>query len=276
MANAKENLPEVQEETKNELTTETADLTALYGDTESFAADEMTVPFIKVAQKISPHVDKDNGEYIEGLEPGMIFNAGTGELWNEENPCAIVISKVQKELTEWWPRTSKKGSGLVHNYGSDLSPLNNPELKKNDKGQMETPEGTILVEAIQYYVQIVDLEQGLGTPAVISMSSTNMKAARDLNLMIRTQKLQLPNGKVIVGPAPYAFVYKLSSVKRQDDQNTWYIFKAVAAGKTEDLPNGPQLVRDAADFRKAVEGGQVQGDMAQETSSDADDDNTPF
>lgn len=258
------------------LVTVDEDLTALYSQGDEFTSEDLTIPFIRIAQKLSPQVDKDAGEYIEGLEPGMIFNTATGEFWDGNDGVAVIIATARRELTEWKPRGSGGGGGLVENYGTDLSPLTDPENTKNDKGRVINKDKNELVEAMQYYVQQVDVTSGFADPAVISMSSSNFKPARDLNLMLRTAKFQLPNGQVIKKPSSFLYVYKLTTVKRQNDDGTWYVFKPQQFCLTQELPNGKDLLVQASEFKKMVVGGKVKADHETAGADGVEEADVPF
>ena len=46
--------------------------------------EDLALPFLKILGQLSPEVNKRDGKYVEGAEPGMIFNSVTGELFNGE------------------------------------------------------------------------------------------------------------------------------------------------------------------------------------------------
>ena len=41
---------------------------------------DLALPFLKILGQLSPEVNKRDGKYGEGAEPGMIFNSVSGEL----------------------------------------------------------------------------------------------------------------------------------------------------------------------------------------------------
>lgn len=248
----------------------------LYSDGDDFSSQDLTIPFLRIAQKLSPQVDKDAAEFIPGLEPGMIFNTATGEFWEADAGVPVVIGTTRRELTEWKPRGSGDGSGLVANHGTDLSPLGASDVGKNEKGKPITGGGNELVEAMQYYVLQTDLETGMADPAVISMSSSNFKPARDLNLMIRTAKFQTPDGRIINKPSSFLYVYRLTTVKRSNADGTWYVFKAERFCLTEELKNGRDLLIKASEFKKMVIGGQVTADHENAGGEGDTDGDAPF
>ena len=48
---------------------------------EEINASTMAIPFIKLAQDLTPQMKKSKAEYIEGLELGDFFNQVTGEVY---------------------------------------------------------------------------------------------------------------------------------------------------------------------------------------------------
>jgi len=44
--------------------------------------DDLALPFLKILGQLSPEVNKRDGKYVEGAEPGMIFNSVSGELYD--------------------------------------------------------------------------------------------------------------------------------------------------------------------------------------------------
>ena len=42
--------------------------------------EDLALPFLKILGQLSPEVNKRDGKYVEGAEPGMIFNSVSGEV----------------------------------------------------------------------------------------------------------------------------------------------------------------------------------------------------
>ena len=42
--------------------------------------EDLALPFLKILGQLSPEVNKQHGKYVEGAEPGMIYNTVTGEV----------------------------------------------------------------------------------------------------------------------------------------------------------------------------------------------------
>ena len=49
---------------------------------QNITQDDLALPFLKVLGQLSPEVNKRNGKYVEGAEPGMILNTVTNEIYD--------------------------------------------------------------------------------------------------------------------------------------------------------------------------------------------------
>ena len=49
---------------------------------QNITQEDLALPFLKVLMPLSPEVNKRDGKYVEGAEPGMIFNSVTKELFD--------------------------------------------------------------------------------------------------------------------------------------------------------------------------------------------------
>ena len=47
---------------------------------QNITQEDLALPFLKVLGQLSPEVNKRNGKYVEGAEPGMILNTVTNEI----------------------------------------------------------------------------------------------------------------------------------------------------------------------------------------------------
>ena len=46
---------------------------------QKISQEDLALPFLKVLGQLSPEVNKRNGKYVEGAEPGMILNTVTND-----------------------------------------------------------------------------------------------------------------------------------------------------------------------------------------------------
>ena len=69
---------------------------------EESDSDSYAIPRLKLLQKLSPEVDEDNGEYIEGAKHGQFFNTATGELFPDG--VKVIPCHYRRSFIEWVPR----------------------------------------------------------------------------------------------------------------------------------------------------------------------------
>ena len=82
--------------------------------TGTVGQDDLALPFLKILGQLSPEVNKRDGKYVEGAEPGMIYNSVTGELFNGEQGVPVIPCYYKLEYVEWKDR-GKDGSGAPVN-----------------------------------------------------------------------------------------------------------------------------------------------------------------
>jgi hypothetical protein len=69
----------------------------------------VTIPRVKLLQKMSDEVDKYNSKYIKGAEPGHFLNSLTGENYGED--LYVINLLFRNEFVVWRNRDS--GGGIL-------------------------------------------------------------------------------------------------------------------------------------------------------------------
>lgn len=221
-------------------------------------AEDYAIPFLVIAQKGSPQVNKNKAEYMAGLETGHVFNTVTGEVFDEvivspqnQNPKGLVVVPVayERKKIEWKDREKGNG-GLVAIHGPDY----NPPTTRDHKGRDVLANGNILADTAQHYVLLVDLESGFYEQAMISMTSTQLKKSRTWNSLMGNVRLQGSNGPFT--PPSFASMYKLTTVYEDNDKGDWYGWKIDRIGFI-DMAKHKHVYEAAKKFHEAVLAGQV-------------------
>lgn len=230
-----------------------------------FAMDDVSIPFIVILQALSPQCDKQNPAYIQGAEPGMILNTATGQFWSGETGVLLLVISHQRRFTEWWPRNSKKGKGLVNDFGTDREFATSKVLDLQSYPWM-TKDETTIIEAGMYYVMLID-DSGMPVRGVLNLQGTQLKKYKQLNTLMQSWMLRSPKTGRAFNPPTFARTYRMRTVPERNDQGNWYGFKfepGPALGKTGDdfldqhlLPNGGELYMAAKLFRDQVHAGDV-------------------
>jgi hypothetical protein len=61
--------------------------------TQNISQEDLALPFLKILGQLSPEVNKRDGKYVEGAEPGKIINTVTNQLFDSLNVIPVVITK---------------------------------------------------------------------------------------------------------------------------------------------------------------------------------------
>jgi hypothetical protein len=174
---------------------------------EDIGANDVTIPFLKILQKLSPECDEAAQSYVKGSKAGMFMNSLTKELYG--NSVEFIPVRYEPVWLEWAPnRGGFKGRhaiGSVEVYGDQFS-----------KEGLQTEKGNQIQETLIFYGYIANhLEDG---PIILSLSSSQLKHAKNWNA--RNINTRLHSGK----RAPFfASVWKLELVLNTNTSGTWYM-----------------------------------------------------
>ena len=193
---------------------------------ESVEQSDLGIPFLNIAQALSPEVDEEHAKYIEGCKPGMIFNSLTRQvLGGRGEPVLFVPCSFNKAWVEWAPRES--GGGFIRQH---LSADILAECQRNDKNQDVLESGNVIVTTAYIGGLIID-DEGETSPAVISFTSTQLKKARQWLSVMMSLKLDGSQGRFT--PPMYSHKYNLSTVPEENANGKWYGWKVEIVGLLE-------------------------------------------
>ena len=66
---------------------------------QNISQEDLALPFLKVLGQLSPEVNKRDGKYVEGAEPGKIINTVSNELYDSIECVYHVFYK--RQYVEW-------------------------------------------------------------------------------------------------------------------------------------------------------------------------------
>ena len=75
--------------------------------------EDLALPFLKILGQLSPEVNKRDGKYVEGAEPGMIFNSVSGELYDGVKGIDVIPAFYKLEYIEWKDRGEGPGAPVA-------------------------------------------------------------------------------------------------------------------------------------------------------------------
>ena len=205
--------------------------------------DDFALPFLRLLTNTSPEV----GE-LDGALPGMIYNSVTGQLYDGKKGIQVIPCAYVRQYIEWAPRGSGSGAP-IHIYPSTSDILSRTHREPGDnKDYLDN--GNYIENTANHYVMVVD-ENGVPSPALIVMKSTQLKKSRKWNSMMQSVKLQGKNG--LFTPPMYSQLYRLSTQAESNDKGKWFGWEVERIGTVED--EGVYQIAKA--FAQSVTSGQV-------------------
>jgi len=178
---------------------------------QNISQEDLALPFLKILGQLSPEVNKRDGKYVEGAEPGKIINTVTNELFDK---ISVIPCHYKRQYVEWQDRGTSSGAPVaIHEAGSDI--VNQTTRDKTYKDRL--PNGNYLENTANHFV-LIDGKNP--QTALISMKSTQLKVSRKWNSMMMGIKMQGKNG--LFTPPTYSHIYNLSTVQMSNDKGTWF------------------------------------------------------
>ena len=210
---------------------------------QNISQEDHALPVLKILGQLSPEVNKRDGKYVEGAEPGKIINSVTSELYDK---IQVVPCHYKRQYIEWQDRGQSTGAPVaMHDADSDI--VSQTTRGKDYKDRL--PNGNYLDNTASHFVLTLDDNP---QTALISMKSTQLKVSRKWNSMMMGLKLQGKNG--LFTPPTYSHIYKLSTVQMSNDKGTWFGWDVSKVGPVTD-----KAIYDMAkSFAESVGKGEVE------------------
>ena len=178
---------------------------------QNIAQEDLALPFLKVLGQLSPEVNKRDGKYVEGAEPGKIINTVTNELFDS---IQVIPCHYKRQYIEWQDRGTSSGAPVaIHEADSDI--VSQTTRGKDYKDRL--PNGNYLDNTAQHFVLAIGKNP---QTALISMKGTQLKVSRKWNSMMMGIKMQGKNG--LFTPPTYSHIYNLKTVQMSNDKGTWF------------------------------------------------------
>lgn len=226
--------------------------------------DDVLIPRIAILQTLSKALDKTEAAFIKGAEVGQFCDASQNKLWDGEEGIVIIPVHYRKTNIEWKKRQFVADRGLDIEYQNSC--------KRNEKGKLITPDGNTLVPTAEYAVLIV--EDGGFSPAMISMTGSQMKKSKKLMTMITNFLVDSPRGKV--NPAMFYRSYKITTQPESNDEGSWFGFGIEVGELTPKLKGGKDIYLAARAFRKQMDEGSVKVQDHATEGEAVEDDESPM
>jgi len=192
---------------------------------ENVTQEDLVIPRLKLAQALSPQVQKHEGAFIEGMSVGDIFNTVSNEFWSGEKGITVVPVSYRRVFLEWGP---ERGGGLIATYDD---PAILQQCTKNERYQDILPNGNqIQTTANHYVIHITDTGYN---PVMLAMTGTQLKKSKRWNSMMASLKIKGADGRLFT-PATFSHKYKLTAVPESNDSGSWFGWNVTNLGVLED------------------------------------------
>ena len=211
----------------------------------SIGQEDLALPFLKILGQLSPEVNKRDGKYVEGAEPGMIYNSVSGDLYAGVKGINVIPCFYKLEYIEWKDRGEGPGAPVaIYDSSSDIMSKTKPDANYKDR----LPNGNYIEKTASHFVIV---EGDSPSTALISMKSTQLKISRKWNSMMSGIKMKGKNG--LFTPASFSHIYRLKTTQMSNDKGTWFGWEVSKIGPVTDQ----SLYGQAKSFSENISKGNV-------------------
>ena len=218
--------------------------------------EDLALPFLKILGQLSPEVNKRDGKYVEGAEPGMIYNSVSGELYDGVKGIDVIPCFYKLEYIEWKDRGEGLGAPVaIYDSSSDIMSKTTPDANYKDR----LPNGNYIEKTASHFVIVAGDSP---STALISMKSTQLKISRKWNSMMSGIKMKGANG--MFTPASFSHIYKLKTTQMSNDKGTWFGWEVSKVGPVTEKG----LYDQAKGFSENISKGSVKAKHGEDKPKD--------
>ena len=218
--------------------------------------EDLALPFLKILGQLSPEVNNRDGKYVEGAEPGMIYNSVSGDLYDGVKGIDVIPCFYKLEYIEWKDRGEGVGAPVaIYDSSSDIMSKTKPDANYKDR----LPNGNYIEKTASHFVII---QGDSPSTALISMKSTQLKISRKWNSMMSGIKMNGKNG--MFTPASFSHIYKLKTTQMSNDKGTWFGWEVSKVGPITD----GSLYDQAKSFSENISKGSVKAKHGEDKPKD--------
>ena len=219
--------------------------------------EDLALPFLKILGQLSPEVNKRDGKYVIGAEPGMIYNSVSGDLYDGVKGIEVIPCFYKLEYIEWKDRGDGPGAPVaIYDSSSDIMSKTKADANYKDR----LPNGNYIEKTASHFVIITGDSPAT---ALISMKSTQLKISRKWNSMMSGIKLKGKNG--LYTPASFSHIYKLKTTQMSNDKGTWFGWEVSKIGPITDA----SIYQQAKSFSESISKGAVKAKHGEEKPAES-------
>jgi hypothetical protein len=172
--------------------------------TEHITKDDLKMPRLSLAQKMSPQIEESDAKFIEGLKFGELFNDLTSQNYGTGPVLFTVVRADKPRGVEFFPLDD---GGGVKDFNV---PANDPRLSFGPDG--EKPVATLFYDFVLALLPSREL-------IALSLKGTALKVARTLNglMMVR-------------GTPSFTGLYEMTTTTVKNDKGSYAVYRVKNAG----------------------------------------------
>jgi hypothetical protein len=177
----------------------------------------------------------------------MIYSANLGSLIDGEKGVDITVAYSQTR----WPEWQEKGEGSSAPVATHMNPPS--DAQEEIRGiKYRLSNGNYVEKTIYFYV--IAMVDGTPRKAVMTMRSSNLTPARDLNNKLMNLKAQDDKGSF---QAPtFMGVFKLKTAAKNAGDKSWHIYKPTFVRMLDtSVETDASLFKMGAEFQEQVSKG---------------------
>jgi|HubBroStandDraft_4_1064222.scaffolds.fasta_scaffold00019_88 hypothetical protein len=260
---------------------------------ENVTSDELKVPFLTPLAANSPQVANPPEQGgLPNAKAGMIFNTGTGELYDGKPGLVFIPVHRDHNYVEFTPRNLGGGFVAIHKPDDQLiqdlkaeqgrfGRLSYGVTSRNEKG--EALNGTELSETFYLFALIIDPHTNHPFRAVIPFKSTQIKKyqafmQRQTSFKYANPRSTTENLLPPIQPPIWAHRWRLATNFESNKKGNFYGWSLTLDAKKPDGTEEPYikslirtsdpLYQEAKAFNAMLESGRARADVAGAASED--------
>jgi hypothetical protein len=183
---------------------------------EFVTARDTKLPILKILYSNSPVLDESDGKFNDKARQGDIYNEITGNLYKGKDGVLVVPCLYVNTFNEWKDRGDSPGRPIAIHRDYDIM----RKTSRSDDGKDRLENGNYVEDTGNHFVYILDKNYAPVETALITMKSTQKKKSKLWNSMLQSRRVKGSNG--FYCPPSWSQVYKLTTTKESNSQNSWY------------------------------------------------------
>ena len=183
---------------------------------EFVTARDTKLPILKILYSNSPVLDESDGKFNDKARQGDIYNEITGNLYKGKDGVLVVPCLYVNTFNEWKDRGDSPGRPIAIHRDYDIM----RKTSRSDDGKDRLENGNYVEDTGNHFVYILDKNYAPVETALITMKSTQKKKSKLWNSMLQSRRVKGSNG--FFCPPSWSQVYKLTTTKESNSQNSWY------------------------------------------------------